>query len=113
VAAFLVLVAGVGQIGLGTGQAAVAAGPPNRRRIASQVALLNSGSLLVLTGTLAAAPGVVTAGVLTFAAALVLFARTPRRRGDQEAWLHHAYTALLLLLLVSTPVGLALAWLRA
>jgi hypothetical protein len=113
VAAFLVLVVGVGQIGLGAGQAIFAAGPPSRRRIAIQVAMLNVGSLCVLTGTLAAAPGVVTAGGLTFAGALVMFVRTPQRRGDRWAGLSHAYTALLVVLLVSTPIGLALAWFRA
>jgi hypothetical protein len=111
-AAFLVLVAGVGQIGLGAGQAILADVAPSGGRLAREVVLLDVGSALVLAGGVASAPAVVTAGSLVLAAALVAFALVPRRHGDWRPWLGRAYTGLLVVLLVSTPIGLALAWMR-
>lgn len=114
VAAFLVLVTGVGQIGLGAGQALLADRPPGSRRLAGEVALLNAGSVLVIAGTLAAVPAVVTAGTLALAGALVMFAGTPRRHDPghdgRRAWPRWAYTGLLAVLLVSSPIGLVLTW---
>lgn len=113
VAAFLVLVTGVGQIGLGAGQAALTRGAVTLRRIATEVALLNGGCLLVIAGTLASTPTVVTIGGVALAGALGLLACTPHHHRQQHAWIGHAYTGLLLVLLVSIPIGLTLAWLRA
>jgi len=62
VAAFLVLFAGVGQIGLGAGQAVLAGRSLPRLTIAGEVVLWNAGSLVVLVGTVASAPVVGSAG---------------------------------------------------
>jgi hypothetical protein len=113
VAAFLVLVPGVGQIGLGIGQAILAEPPPSPRRLATQVGLVNAAAALVIAGTLTSTPAVVTGGGLALVGALATFGRPPPRRTHRRTWPVRAYTAVLLVLILSTPVGLALAWLRA
>ena len=112
VAAFLVLVVGVGQIGLGVAQAALTTDVDARRR-GRQALSLNSGAALVIAGTLASLPIVVTAGSVLVLAALVSFARAERGRVVARPWMASAYTALLVVLIVSTPIGIALSWLRA
>ncbi len=64
VAAFLVLVTGVGQIGLAIGQTVFADHVPSRRHLAAEVASLNAGSVVVISGTLVSSPVVVSAGAL-------------------------------------------------
>jgi hypothetical protein len=51
-AAYLVLVAGVAQVGLGFGQALLAPGPLSARLVAIEVAVWNLGNAAVLAGTL-------------------------------------------------------------
>jgi hypothetical protein len=112
VAAFLVLVVGVGQIGLAAGQAALADHPPSSRRRAAQAGLFNAGAGLVIAGTLASNPIVVTVGGAAVLAALILFAWVRQRRVHEHTWPARAYLLLLVVLVLSTPVGLVLAWLR-
>ncbi|MHB1139954.1 MAG: hypothetical protein ACYC2O_13445 [Microthrixaceae bacterium] len=112
VAAYLVLVSGVGQIALGAGQAVLAAGPVSRRRILAQALLFNCGSALVIGGTLLELPLLVTGGGVVLLAALVLFV-TIRVRSGANLWLRWGYLGMLIILLVSIPVGLALSWIRA
>jgi hypothetical protein len=114
VAAFLVLVTGISQIGLGAGQTILVDDPPTRRRVDLQAGLLNSGGLLVITGTLVSSSTVVSVGSLMFVASLVWFHRVSvrgRRAGAPS--IGRLYHVLLLVLIASTPVGLALSWLRA
>jgi hypothetical protein len=111
VAAYLVLVAGVGQVGLGAGQVAWAASPGSRRQVGRQLVLLNGSSLLVIVGTLVTTPALVTVGSVVLLAALVSFARAvPTWGGGRWAWV---YRALLVVLIGSIPIGTALAWIRA
>lgn len=112
VAAYLVLVVGVAQIGLGVGQATLAAAPPADRRLVTQLVLVNGGSLAVIVGTLATMPIVVTVGGLVLVTGLITFVLTPRRP-DGPQWVRLGYLAILTVLIVSIPVGLALAWVRA
>lgn len=114
VAAYLVLVTGVGQIGLGVGQSLLAQ-RPSRARLAAQLVLLNAGSALVVLGTLVDQPPVVTAGGVVLVAGLVLFATAPRRDGrlDRVRGVLGLYLGLLAVLIVSIPIGLALSWIRA
>ncbi len=111
VAAYLVLVTGVGQIGLGLGQAALAP-PPPARRLTIQLLLFDGGSLLVVVGTLVTAPAVVTVGGVVLTGALVSFALSGRAPSDQRV-LRSCYLGLLAILIVSVPIGLALSWGRA
>ena len=46
-------------------------------------------------------------------AALVSFRRSRAGRGVAPVWLARVYMLLLTLLMISTPVGLVMAWMRA
>lgn len=113
VAAFLVLVVGVGQVGLGVGQAMLSDPVPSRRHRQRQAAVFCLASALVLAGTLATTPLVVTVGGVVMLVALVGFVRTTYRAAITPSWVARGYLALLVVLIVSTPIGLVLAWLRA
>ncbi|MBK5248789.1 MAG: hypothetical protein JJE50_05055 [Actinomycetales bacterium] len=111
-AAYLVLVAGVAQLGLGAGQALLAAELPTRATTGGQLAAWNVGNIGVLGGTLAGRPSAVIAGGLALVVALVLFLRgvatsRPGNRGPLVG-----YRLLVVLLAVSIPVGLVLSVVR-
>ena len=110
VAAFLVLVGGVAQIGIAAGQSELTPSPPTPRFVALECALWNVAGLIVIAGTLLASPLTVTIGSVVLVAALVLAAVAAR--GVGRSWLLVPYRALLVLLLVSTPIGIALSWTR-
>ncbi len=112
VAAYLVLVTGVGQASLALGQALLAAEPVAPHRSRAQLLLVTGGSALVVGATLASAPAVVSIGGVVVVAGLVSYARTRRRR-DAPQWLVIAYLGVLATLIVSTPIGLALSWVRS
>lgn len=112
-AAFLVLVVGVAQAALGTGQALLASRKPGRRLVAMEVLAYNVGSLLVLGGTLSGKLVLLDVGSVLLALALVLFFR-----GVNGAETHHGrllllYRVLLAVVLLSIPVGVLLAHRRA
>lgn len=111
-AAFLVLVVGVGQITLGVGQSA-AHGSVTRALVAAELLFVNAGAALVVVGTLSSRPVLATAGSVAFAGGVAVFAghslHGPRRSG----WVHRLYEALLMILAVSAAIGIALSWLRA
>ncbi len=110
VAAFLVLVAGVAQIGLGTGQAQLVAKPMSVRVAGAQCVLWNTGCVVVISGTLLSSPVAVTVGSMPLLAVLAMSFASRGYRPQSHFAL--GYRALLALLLVSLPVGIALAWLR-
>jgi hypothetical protein len=112
VAAFLVLVTGIGQAGAGIGQAALADAPVAARRLRAEVLLWNVACGAVIGGTLAGLPAIVTGGGVLLAVALVCFATIPVGGGGAR-WVQHAYRGLLWVLVISTPVGLVLSWVRA
>lgn len=110
-AAYLVLVAGVAQVGLGVGQA-MFGGRTAERMVLAEIAGWNLGNAAVLAGTLAGVEAIVDVGGAALLVVLVLLLRgvltssaTPSDRGR---WLLHGYRALLVLLIVSIPVGLVL-----
>lgn len=107
-AAYLVLVAGVAQLGLGSGQAWLAPRPPSPGLVRVEVGLLNAGNLAVIGGTLCARPHVVDVGGVLLVLSLVLLGYGVRAPGSRSRLLvlHWALTGLLL---VSIPVGLVLA----
>jgi hypothetical protein len=113
-AAFLVLVAGVAQIALGAGQAWLAPQRPSRRVIDAELFGWNVGVAATVIGTLIATPVVTTLGGLVTVVALAVFLGAARRPGTSPApaWARVVYLAGLAVLLVSTPVGLVLAWTR-
>jgi hypothetical protein len=110
-AAFLVLVAGAAQVGLGAGQAHLAPQPDLARLAAVQCVLWNAGCLLVIAGTLRPSPAVTSIGGAPLVATLVMSAWAIRR-GARPSRLALAHLVLLTVLLVSIPIGMALAWSR-
>ena len=114
VAAYLVLVAGVAQIGLGTGQSLFAVRVPSPPVVvlSSRPLAWNVGSAAVITGTLIGSLLVVGVGGLGLAVALGLFLYAVRRSRRGRRWQLMLYRALIALLAVSIPVGLFLSVLR-
>lgn len=115
-AAFLVLVGGVAQVALGAGQAWLVPDRLGPAVIRAEVLAWNVGVVATVVGSLASAPVVSTVGATATSAALVVFLRTAgggrARRGRRDRLLLALYRAVLLVVLVSTPIGLALAWTR-
>jgi hypothetical protein len=107
--AYLVLVAGVSQLGLDLGAQIlpVHQPPATTRRI--QVALWNLGNLAVAAGVLADAPAAVAAGSVALLVALGSFARcVGRGRRSGRRWVV-AYHAAVVALAVSVGIGCVLA----
>lgn len=118
-AAYLVLVGGVAQVAIGLAPLWLTVRPPTPRLGWSTLASWDLGSALVIAGTLAGLPLVVDGGsvLLVIGLATALYAV---RRGAQhpspEGSARHlgwAYHGLLLVLLVSIPIGVVLAHVRA
>lgn len=112
-AAYLVLVAGVAQVGLGLGQAALASRAPSGRRVALEAGAWNVGNAAVLAGVLLGVGPLVDLGgaLLVIALALLVHAVRDGRRRDTRAgqWTLYGFRLLVLILLVSIPIGLVLA----
>ncbi|WP_069816246.1 hypothetical protein [Streptomyces sp. TP-A0874] len=110
-AAYLVLVCGVAQAALGRWQESLSPRPVSTRLWATQFVAWNVGNALVVVGTLRQLPFVVDVGGLLLFGVVVLAASTLRGgRARPRLW---AYSALLLVLAVTIPVGLVLAHVRS
>lgn len=112
-AAYQVLVAGVAQYAFGTAQSALAPGSPSRRKTAAELAAWNVGSAAVIGGTVVRMPFIVDGGGLLLVVALALMIHTVRGKGNGPTWALWTYRILLVVILVSIPIGLTLAHLRA
>lgn len=108
--AYLVLVVGIAQIGLGAGQAWLAARPIRTPLLAAQFAAFNLGNAGVIGGTFADSPLLVDGGGVALVIALALFVWGTR--GSAKSWLQTVYWILLGILIVSIPIGLILSHLR-
>lgn len=108
--AYLVLIVGIAQIGLGAGQAWLAQQPPRAPMLTAQFIAFNLGNAGVIGGTFADSPFVVDAGGLALVVSLILFVWGTR--GSARNWLKTAYWILLVILIVSIPIGLILSHLR-
>ncbi|UKD58125.1 hypothetical protein L3Q65_15775 [Amycolatopsis sp. FU40] len=109
--AYLVLVGGIAQLGLGIGQALLAPEPPASRLVFAQIAAWNLGNAAVLGGTLSDTTPLADIGGALLAvglARLVLGVRGGSPDGRRR-WVRHGFQALVVLLLVSIPAGLVLA----
>ena|SRR6185437_4671719 len=111
--AFLVLVCGVAQIALGLGQSLLATTVPARHTIVTELVAFNAGCALVLVGTVAGRLVLTEAGSALLALALVLLFRAVGVAGVRAGWLVNLYRALIAIVLVSIPIGLVIAHLRA
>jgi hypothetical protein len=104
--AYLVLVGGMAQVGIGIGQVVLAREPHSRVVGEAQVLLWNGGTVVVIAGTAAGAPAVGDVGGLMLVVVLVLSVRAVRNAVGGAAWLHRA---LLAVLAVGVVVGQVLA----
>lgn len=111
-AAFLVLVGGVAQIALGVGQAWLSEDAPRPTQVRAEVTTWNLGVTATVVGTLVSAPIITTLGGLASALALGLFLGGVRKSGSGSRSPLVLYRGFATIVLVSTPVGLALAWIR-
>ena len=73
----------------------------------------NAGCALVLVGTVAGLLLLTEAGGVLLALALVLLFRAVGGSGARAGWPVNLYRALIAIVLVSIPIGLVLAHLRA
>lgn len=112
-AAFQVLVGGVLQAGLGIAQHALAGPRVSRRTLLAEILTWNLGCLAVIGGTVLAVPLLVDLGGLLLVATMVLMMRAVGRGAKGPVWALWTYRAVLLLTMVSIPIGLVLAHLRA
>ncbi|MBX3104037.1 MAG: hypothetical protein KF867_03590 [Cryobacterium sp.] len=111
--AYFVLVAGVAQLALGLGQASLAVKQPSVRLITVEVLAFNIANMAVLTGTLLALKVLVYLGCGVFIAALGLFIWGTRAAHAHHKWMLYGFRTVLGILIISTPIGLIIAELRA
>lgn len=112
VAAFLVLVGGVAQIGIAAGQAHLVDTSMTRRFGSVQCILWNTACAIVVAGTLLSSPATVSIGSALLMAALGMSVYAISRSSGRHPQLLVLYRALLSVLLVSIPIGIALSWTR-
>lgn len=118
-AAYLVLVSGVAQWAMGQARSWRAGSPSENWWGWPQFGLWNLGNVAVIAGTFTGSPWLVGLGsVLLFGAIVVALLAEWRPRGPHtgerpgSSPLPWAYTAMLLVLAVSIPVGMTLSVLR-
>lgn len=112
VAAYLVLVVGVAQIALGAGLAWLPDEVPARSATMALLIGWNLAAVVVIAGTLVSAPVLTSVGGVITAAILVGFVLgVGHSRPELSGWAL-LYRALAVFVLLSTPVGLLLAWMR-
>ena len=111
-AAFLVLVGGVAQWALGLGQVWLAPTEPSPTLLQAQVANWNGGVALVILGTLIDVPVVTSLGGVLTLVALALFLSGVRGAHERHHKILVAFRGLLVIELVSVPIGLTMSWLR-
>ena len=114
-AAFLVLVGGVAQIALGAGQAWVADRLPDTGTVRAELTIWNIGLAATMAGSLLPAPLLTALGAVAVLIALALFLSATRPHHDAAAavaprWARILYPLGIVVLLISTPIGLVLSW---
>lgn len=112
ISAYLVLVSGVAQIGLGAGQAALAPHPPSSRVVSIEIVAWNASTATILLGTVIGWPVLTSAGALALLLAVGSFVRQVPGAPTGRRWSATAHWALGALVALSAPVGVMLAWIR-
>lgn len=110
-AAYLVLVGGVGTGGLAVGRGLFSRVEPTRARLGSELTTWLLGNALVLTGTLLTPAWLVEVGSVLLLVALVSVVAAVYRGGG-AAILRRLFLTLVIVLLVSIPVGVLISHLR-
>lgn len=109
--AYLVLVAGMAQLGCGAGRVYLAKHPPAAGRIGLECVAFNLGNAGVIAGTLVECFPIVAVGGLLLTAALALWLRGVRGTGNRA--LLHAYRLLLAVVFVGAATGVTLSAVQA
>lgn len=112
-AAYLVLVGGVAQGSLGIGQHVLTQRKPAMRVVGVELAAWNAGGLAVIGGTIMSNPWIVDLGGLLLAVALLCMIWLTRGSSAGPRWLAWGYRLLLTVIIVSIPIGLAMAHLQS
>lgn len=107
--AYLVLVVGFAQLLLGVGQAQLAVRRPPAGLVAAEVLAFNLANIAVLAGSLASLVVLTWIGAALIVMAMALFIWAARGGGTRHAWLLWLYRAMIVVLLVSAPIGILLA----
>lgn len=105
-AAYLVLVVGVAQLGIGTGQALLAPKIPSRGLVLAELLTWDIGNAGVIAGTLMNRVALVDLGGLLLAISLVLFLLGVRGHTGRNRLVLYLYRLLITIVLVSIPIGL-------
>lgn len=112
-AAYLVLVCGVGSYAIGTMQARPALSPISSGWGWVQLGCWCAGNAALVAGAMAVRAGVVDVGVPLLVVALVIALTDDVHRSQVSGrWRSLAYRCLLVVLILSTPVGAVLAHVR-
>lgn len=111
-AAYLVLVGGVAQIALGMGQAWMADLPPRSWEVSGELVSWNLAMLATILGSVLAVPLLTTVGGAASVVALGMFLRGVRHAPSTVRWSVLAYRVVVAIVLISTPIGVALSWTR-
>ncbi|MEO5724185.1 MAG: hypothetical protein ABIQ39_07755 [Ilumatobacteraceae bacterium] len=106
VVAYLVLVAGVAQVALGLGQAALSIKTPSKVTVTGELIAWNGGNVAVIVGTLLTTSLLTDVGGALLMIALALFVYTAR--GGHAGWARQMFRITVLIILLSIPVGLVL-----
>jgi hypothetical protein len=110
--AYLVLVAGVAHLVLGIGQGGLASRSVPAWLVAGEAAAFNLSTVAVLLGTLLAAPALTYLGAGLLVVALAAFIWAVRGGGGHLPWLLWSFRIVVVVLLVSAPIGLVIAHAR-
>lgn len=115
-AAYLVLVGGVAQVAFGICQAALAPRRPSPRILAIEFLGWNLGNAAVIAGTLAGVQALVIVGgvlLIVTLAMLVWAVRGATVASGWRTWILWTYRVLVVVILVSVPVGLVIGQLKS
>lgn len=115
-AAYLVLVGGVAQVAFGICQAALAPRRPSSRVLATEFLGWNLGNAAVIAGTLIDAQALVIVGGILLVATLALLVwavRSATVAPGWHTWTLWTYRVLVLVILVSVPVGLIIGQVKS
>lgn len=110
--AYIVLVAGVAQLVLGIGQGHLAPTRPSGRVVAIEAIAINLANAAVLAGTVVGAAWVVDVGAGFLIVALALFIWTVRGTASRNKWMLYGFRAVIVVVVVTTPIGLVIAHLK-
>jgi hypothetical protein len=111
-AAYLVLVGGVAQIALGVGQALLADEMPGAHETRNELVSWNVALVLTILGSLLAVPVLTTLGAIALVVSLALFYVGVRGGDGGSDAMRTIYRCVVAVVLISTPVGVALSWIR-